>query len=198
MDYLALLRRRYACKEFNGELVNDEIIKNILEAGILTPSSLGLEPWEFWVVSKKEDLEKLKSCCNSKRQFETCGFSVLILVSNNYSSSSPVVIRALKRRLDYKAVLERYGVFLDSLKGEEARTYGSEQAHLACTNLVNAAMSYGVDSCIIGGFREECVAREFGVPEGLFCSLIVTFGYQKEEMKGQKIRFSFEEKVKFI
>ena len=77
MNYLHLLKTRFACKEFNNEKVPQAKINAILEAGVLSPSSLGLEPWTFYVLQSPENIEKLKQFCNSKRQFETCAFAVI-------------------------------------------------------------------------------------------------------------------------
>ena len=197
MNFLDIAKRRYSCREFDGKDVSEADMKTILNAGLLAPSSLGLEPWEFWVVKGKK-LETLKECCNSKRQFETCSFAVLILSYQDFSPQSDYVQKALKRREDYERVSKLYSPFLERVKGDLALKYGSEQAHLACMNLVNAAASINVDSCIIGGFEPSCVREKFAIPKELFCALILTFGYQKEEPKREKTRFSFEEKVKFL
>ena len=52
---------RHATKQFDPEkIIPKEDFETILEAGRLSPSSLGLEPWKFVVVQNKVLRDKLK------------------------------------------------------------------------------------------------------------------------------------------
>lgn len=197
MDYLHLLKTRYACKEFNEKKIPNHLLYKILQAGVLSPSSLGLEPWTFYVLSKKQDLEKLKAHCNSKRQFETCSHAVILAAKNNFDPKANVVQKALKRRADYDKVYELYAPYLKRLENRNAHEYGALQCYIAATNMVNCAASEGVQSCIIGGYEEDGINKDF-LKDDEFCALVLTFGYEKAPSKHSKIRYSFNEVVKFI
>lgn len=198
MNYLHLLKTRFACKEFNNEKVPQAKINAILEAGILSPSSLGLEPWTFYVVQNPENIEKLKQFCNSKRQFETCAFAIILAAKNDYNPQGQTVQKALRRREDFDKVYELYSPYLKRLKTRNAHEYGALQCYIAATNMVNCAHTLGVDSCIIGGYDETPINETF-LPKDEFCALVLTFGYRaKGQPKHKKTRFTFSEKVKFI
>ena len=52
---------RHATKQFDAsKTISNEDFETILEAGRLSPSSLGLEPWKFVVVQSKTLRDKLK------------------------------------------------------------------------------------------------------------------------------------------
>jgi nitroreductase len=52
---------RHATKKFDpNKRISDDDFKTILEAGRLSPSSVGYEPWKFVVVQNKELREKLR------------------------------------------------------------------------------------------------------------------------------------------
>ena len=51
---------RHACKQFDPtKVVSQENMRTILEAGRLSPSSFGLEPWKFLVVLNEDVKKKL-------------------------------------------------------------------------------------------------------------------------------------------
>ena len=57
---LEQLRWRYATKKFDpGRTIPAEDWQTLAEALILTPSSFGLQPWKFWVVTNPEVKAKL-------------------------------------------------------------------------------------------------------------------------------------------
>ncbi len=50
---------RHACKEFDAnKSVSEADFRTILEAGRLSPSSFGFEPWKFLVLKSKEIRQK--------------------------------------------------------------------------------------------------------------------------------------------
>lgn len=68
MDFKEALTFRHACKVFDEyKIIEESDFIDILNAGVLAPSSMGLEPWEFEVVrdahcaSKSARLAGIKS-----------------------------------------------------------------------------------------------------------------------------------------
>ena len=61
-DILKVFKFRHACKEFNPDKkISDEDFNFIMETARLSPSSFGIEPWEFLIVQNSEIREKLKA-----------------------------------------------------------------------------------------------------------------------------------------
>ena len=55
---------RHACKIFDEtKKVSCEDMNYILEAGRKSPSSFGMEPWKFLVITNEDLKEKLKPVC---------------------------------------------------------------------------------------------------------------------------------------
>ena len=52
---MSLIFKRRSVRKFTDEKVPDELIENLLKAGMQAPSSCNSQPWEFIVVSKSED-----------------------------------------------------------------------------------------------------------------------------------------------
>ena len=52
---MSLIFERKSVRNYTDEKVPDDIIENLLKAGMQAPSSCNAQPWEFIVVSKPED-----------------------------------------------------------------------------------------------------------------------------------------------
>ena len=72
---------RHATKRFDAsKKIEDSDFNTILEAGRLSPSSLGLEPWKFVVIQNSEIRNKLKEISwGAQGQLDTASHFVLLL-----------------------------------------------------------------------------------------------------------------------
>lgn len=52
---MSIIFKRKSVRKFKQEKVPDELIENLLKAGMQAPSSCNSQPWEFIVVSESED-----------------------------------------------------------------------------------------------------------------------------------------------
>jgi len=74
-----LLLRRHSIRRYTAEPIDAGDVKCIIEAALLAPSSKSARPWEFVVVEKREDLEKLAACkANGTRPIATCPLAVVV------------------------------------------------------------------------------------------------------------------------
>ena len=63
MEFFEVLRRRRSVRRFQDRPVPEELVKKLLEAAFLSPSSFNKRPWHFIVV---DDGEKLKALSKAK------------------------------------------------------------------------------------------------------------------------------------
>lgn len=56
---MSIIFKRKSVRKFKDEKVPDELIENLLKAGMQAPSSCNSQPWEFIVVDRKEDKEAI-------------------------------------------------------------------------------------------------------------------------------------------
>ncbi len=57
--FISLIQKRRSIRKFLEEPVEDEKIEMLIEAALRAPSSRGLNPWEFVVVTERDLLQKL-------------------------------------------------------------------------------------------------------------------------------------------
>jgi nicotinate-nucleotide--dimethylbenzimidazole phosphoribosyltransferase len=54
MQFYDVIRRRRSVRRFKPDVVDSEIVKRILEAGMWAPSAGNMQPWRFIVVQDRE------------------------------------------------------------------------------------------------------------------------------------------------
>jgi len=138
---LDALEFRHACKAFDPERkIADDTLRDIIEAARLSPSSFGLEPWKFLVISNPDRSDTLEA-------------------------DHPYVRACYDRKglpeEKVEASIARYGKYL----AEEVKprmslyAWASKQCYIALADIMTAAAAAGVDSCPIEGFTKTEVDR---------------------------------------
>ena len=166
MTFSDVLAFRHACKIFDEKrAISDSEWTQILEAGRLAPSSLGLEPWEFELIENKNLREKLRGASWGQAQIASASKLLIIYAKiSDLAPNSDYIFRMVSRRMDknqdvHKAymgvvnsVLEQVGLTPNLVFG-----WAKAQCFLSAMNMMNAAAFLGIDSCPIEGFVERDV-----------------------------------------
>ena len=189
MNYLEILKFRHACKIFDeSKKISAGEFDFILEAGRLSPSSTGLEQWDFLVVQNKELREKIKAVSWNQAQITSCSHLVVILAKiKEVKVGSSYIDKMIARRADknIEAIAARQKFYNDFLlsnfKNDDELTFqwSHEQCMIAATNMMNAAASLGIDSCPIEGFDRHALNEILGLDESeQRVAIVVPFGYR--------------------
>lgn len=62
MNLLDLLANRRSIRSYTGEAIPQEMLTQVLQAGLLSETSRNRKPWEFVVIQNKETLDALSRC----------------------------------------------------------------------------------------------------------------------------------------
>ena len=186
MNYLEILKFRHACKIFDeNKKIGAGEFDFILEAGRLSPSSTGLEQWDFLVVQNKELREKIKAVSWNQVQITSCSHLVVILAKiKEVKVGSSYIDKMIARRADknIEAAAARQKFFLlSNFKNDDELTFqwSHEQCMIAATNMMNAAASLGIDSCPMEGFDRHALNEILGLDESeKRVAIVVPFGYR--------------------
>lgn len=213
---ISALNFRHATKKFDPtKKISDDDFRFILEAGRLSPSSIGLEPWKFVVVQSKELREKLLPVTwGGQGQLPTASHFVLILArtikdtkyDSVYLKNHMRNIKNMPEDIIAKAK-ERYKSFQESdlhlLDNERTMLdWAGKQTYIALANMMTAAAMIGIDSCPIEGFQYDAVhailEKEGLLEDGhLDISVMAAFGYRQEDPKRPKTRKAFDQVVEW-
>lgn len=61
MKLKEVLMKRRSIRKFKDEIINEDIIKELLHAGMSGPSACNRKPWEFYIITNIEKLSELKA-----------------------------------------------------------------------------------------------------------------------------------------
>lgn len=196
---------RHACKIFDeSKKISDKEIIEILEAGRKSPSSFGMEPWKFLVITNEELKAKLRPFCWNQPQITTCSHLVVVLAaieSLRVESGVPAK-RFLRREMPkekFDFYIDLYAKHLKTTLVSDANIlcWSARQTYIAAANMMTCAATLGIDSCPIEGFEKERVEEVLELDTKAYqLSLILPFGYRIQEQSSQ-LRLYFDEVVEF-
>ena len=86
MELNEVLLKRRSVRKFTDEPVSEEDILKLLHAGMSGPSACNRTPWEFFVVTNPETLEKLRKAS----RFSRISSPLTIVVCGNLLKSLPL------------------------------------------------------------------------------------------------------------
>ncbi|MCX2682392.1 NAD(P)H-dependent oxidoreductase [Campylobacter sp. MIT 21-1685] len=203
MDFEKLLHQRHACKLFLETKISKEDIHFILESGLLTPSSHGFEPWKFLVLNDKKKNEELSKLCWNQQNVATASHNIIIVARTDLQSKDEFAQKQVRRfsgksEENFQRVLVLYTHSTDGMNLDERYHYAQLQCYLALMQMSLAAMSKGIDSCMIGGFEKEKVDTFLGLKNPFQTAVILALGYKANPPKYKKQRLSFDEVVEFL
>jgi len=196
-DIIKVFNFRHACKEFNPDKkISDDDFNFILETIRLSPSSFGIEPWEFLIVQDSEIKEKLRNYTwGGQKQLPTCSHLLVCLVKKAHfmkydSNYVKYFMKDIQNNSD--ELMEKRGQILKKFQESDFTLlendralfdWSCKQAYIALGNMLTSAAMIGIDSCPIEGFQrkeiEEVLVQSCNMDNEKYgVSYMVTFGYR--------------------
>ena len=207
MNFLEAMNFRHACKIFDEEKrISGNLVKNIAEVGRLSPSSFGMEPWEFLIIQSQEIKEALRPSCWNQVQITSCSELLVVVTKNRLvEPGNDYVEQMFKRKNMPQEMFDRYmGVYAEFLGAKaEGNTsfykdWSAKQAYIAAGNMMTYAATEGIDSCPIEGFDQRAVEKTLEIDgEERSVALLIAFGYRLNEQP-QKVRLSAENIYRYL
>ena len=204
------LHWRYATKQFDpSRKVPTTDWKTLEETLVLTPSSFGLQPWRFIVVTDQTTKDKLVPASWGQRQVADASHVVVFAIKKNVGPAE--VDRYLAR------IAEVRGVGVDSLNGFrevltgflaqpadafDANEWSSRQVYIALGNFLTSAALLGIDTCPMEGIEPARYDEVLGLSaQGYQTVVVAAAGYRAAEDKYAalpKVRFAPEEVIAHV
>ena len=205
-DFSKAMDFRHACKLFDEtKKITDEQMNFILEAGHKSPSSFGMEPWKFLVITNDELRAKLRPVCWDQPQITTSSHLVIILAAIDavkVESGIPA-LRFGRREMPQEKkdfYINLYANHLKETLSSDKNIYAwtAKQSYIAAGNMMTAAAFIGIDSCPIEGFEKEKVETIIGLDVSKYqVAMVLPFGYRINPQSTQ-LRVPFNEAVEFL
>lgn len=199
------LNWRYATKHFDPQRkISAEDWATLEEALVLTPSSFGLQPWKFVIVTDPAVRGHLVGASHGQRQVVDASHLVVFAIKKNLSEQD--VESYLSRISEVRGVpresLSPYGgIMVHSLiKGlDEAgrNDWATKQVYIALGNFLTSAALLGIDACPMEGIDPAKYDEILGLAKlGLGTVVAAPAGYRAATDKyshAKKVRFARDE-----
>lgn len=187
---------RFACKVFNPDkAIPDTDLEFLLEIARISPSSIGLEPWKFVVITDPIVQARLKPECWNQNQITDASALIVILARTAHSllDDGYVTNHYEKRGMNPDWFVN----FVSGLPNPLEWT--KRQAYIALGNIMSSAKMIGIDSCPIEGFySSKKVTEILGYDTKEFdTAVMVALGYNAGEAR-PKMRLEKEAVVDYL
>lgn len=205
----AALNWRYATKAFDTRKLPAETWKALEEALRLAPSSYGLQPWKFLVVTDPAVRAKLKPV--SWNQTQITDASHLVVLARRTEITEPYVNEFFNQMVSERnadaSKLEPYRQMMVGgvVKGKDAATqreWAARQVYIALGQLMASAAVLGVDTCALEGIDPAAYDEILGLKGSGYETVVAcAVGYRSADDKYagfKKIRFAADRVIKHV
>jgi nitroreductase len=207
---LNALEWRYATKVFDSNKKIPIDTWNILERTlVLSPSSYGLQPYRFIVLTDPvKRAELLPHAWNQKQVVDSSHFVVFIARTKVTEADVDHLIQLTSQTRKIPA--ESLNAYRDMMLGDLvngprskiAHEWAARQAYIALGNLMTSAAVLGVDTCPMEGFAPAEFDRILGLKNSGYATVVCcTLGYRSPDDKYSKllkVRFDTKELVQHV
>ncbi|NNH39316.1 oxygen-insensitive NAD(P)H nitroreductase [Acinetobacter terrae] len=196
MDLLNVSKSRYTTKAYDPiRKIPKEQVARLLEILRLTPSSINIQPWHFFIADNQAAKERIAKALVGKYAYnapKVLDSSHTILFCTKADISEQHLDNLLtqddisgrfkdeKAKQGQKDSRSGYVNYYRNEKGDIQR-WAENQTFIALGQILLAAGIEGIDATPIGGFDEQIINDELKLTEkGLVPSVLLTLGYRSE------------------
>jgi nitroreductase len=201
------LNWRYATKKFDPAKKIPETEWHALEQSlVLSPSSIGLQPWKFFVVTDQAKKHELMAASYRQTQVAECSHLVVFTVRRGIDAEH--VERHIARMVEVNSVPpESLGKFRTmTMKNlEQARVAGTldawqeHQVYIALGKFMASAAVLAIDTCPMEGIELPKYDQLLGLAGGNYATVVAcAAGYRRADDKYatmKKVRFKAEDVI---
>lgn len=167
MNVIDAIKTRKSVRTYRDQLVEEDKLKAVLEAGQLAPSASNRQEWRFVIVREVETRKKIAQAAGNQ----------------DFIAQAPVVIVACA---DTNEHVMRCG----------QACYPIDVA-IALDHITLAAVELGLGTCWIGLFDEKKVKSILGIPEKMRVVELMPLGYPTDPSAIEKNRLALSTIVKY-
>jgi nitroreductase len=202
------LRWRYATKKFDAtRKIHPETWAALEQALVLSPSSYGLQPWRFFVVTDATVKAQLPSHSWGQRQPQDCSHMLVFAIRANLGESD--IDRYLARIGEVRGqTVESLGGYRQMMLGSltdptiDINEWATRQVYIALGQFMACAAMIGVDTCPMEGINPAKYDEVLGIAaQGYRTVVACPAGYRSADdryAQTPKVRFKPEDVIQVI
>jgi len=206
MDVIQVIKERRSINFFDeGREISDDKILELLDLANLSPSSFNLQPWKVIVVKNSERKKVLRQCALNQPKVEEASVVLIMVADPKAVEENRERVLDSWQELGYMKpeMREMYGELMKNLYGTEdslrRKLFATKNTALYAMNVMIIAKGLGIDTHPMDGFDEDCIKREFNIPDDKIIPMLITVGYLRPgiTLLPRAFRRSIKEFVKF-
>lgn len=202
------LQWRYATKQFDSnKKIDDATWTAIEDSLVLTPSSFGMQPWKFFVVTDDGLRQQLLE--HSWKQAQVVDASHLVVLAIKKGVDDAEVDRYISYSASVQGIaaenLEGFGKMIKGFLANpqlDLNEWAAKQVYIALGQLMATAAMMGVDACPMEGFAPPKYDEILGLDKLGYASVLVCpMGYRHADDKyatQAKVRYPKAEIVQHL
>ena len=155
-NFLALVKERYSCRDYQSRDVEQEKVDYIMECVRFAPSAVNRQPWKFRIVKNEEERAKLCQCYH-----------------RDWFATAPMYIIA--------SILHD-----EAWVRSDGKPHGNIDIAIAVEHLCLAATEQGLATCWVCNFDAALCQSLFPCAENEEPAVLIPLGYAADEAKEKK------------
>lgn len=196
MDLLSISKARYTTKAYDAsKKIPQEQFERLLEVLRLTPSSINIQPWHFFIADNQVAKERIAKALVGKYAYN----APKVLDSSHtilFCTKADITEQHLDNVLHQDDISGRFKDeqtkqgqkdgrlgYVDYYRNEKGdiQRWAENQTFIALGQMLLAAGIEKIDATPIGGFDEDIITHELNLTQlGLIPSVILTLGYRSD------------------
>lgn len=189
---LDALKWRYATKFFDAnKKIPDDVWQTLEQALVLTPTSYGMQPYRFIVMTAAEKRAELLAHSWSQKQVIQCSHYVVFTARKKLTEADVdhwIQHLAEVRKVSVESLMAYRGMIVGDVvhgsRGKISHEWAARQAYIALGNIMTCAAMLGVDACPMEGIVGAEYDRVLGLIDSGYATVVAcAFGYRSEKDK---------------
>ncbi len=208
-QWIDKLKWRYATKQFDPtQKIDSETWGKVEESLILTPSSFGLQPWKFIVITDDAVKQSLLPHSWGQPQVTDCSHLVVLAARSPITEAEVtefINLTATTRGVTPEALDAYKGMMLGFLShmDDDTRTeWAKNQVYIALGQLMSTAAAIGLDACPMEGIVPAEYDKILNLEEqGYTTVLACPMGFRSAQDKYPelaKVRYTADKLIQHI
>jgi nitroreductase len=210
-DLLKALEWRYATKFFYpAKKIPADIWQTLERALVLTPTSYGLQPYKFLIISDPAKRAELLPHSWGQKQVVDCSHFVVFTAKTKATEADvdKLIRRTVEiRKLPAAEALGPYrfmmlGDVVNGPRGKIAHEWATRQTYIALGNLMTCAAVLGVDACPMEGLVPAEYDKVLNLADTGYATVVAcALGYRSADdkyAKLAKVRYDTKDLVRQI
>lgn len=172
MEYRELIKARHSTRGFDGRLLTEDQVRELVTAGTMAPNACNMQSWHFYATCDAEKIKGLSPNVYGRDWIGTAGAVIVVCTEDG-------------------ALIERFGDRAKSL-------FILQDTAAAATQILLKAADMGMSGCFVGAFNEYECRKYFGIPEGRRPVIMLPVGYEEAPTIPEKSRKPLDEVLTIV